>query len=422
MSEHDLGRFFDALKLERPARRRGRVANLIGLIIEATGLEAEVGEVCEVGDRPQPRRGARRGGRLPRRAHAADAAGRDAGHRARARRARHRPARSGSTVGEELLGRVIDGLGRADRRARRAAPPGQRPGHDRPAARPAASARGSASACRSACARSTRSCPAAAASASASSPAPASASRRCSGMIARSTSADVNVICLVGERGREVREFIERDLGAGLARSVVVVADLRPAGARAHQGRLHRDRDRRVLPRPGQRRDADDGLGHALRDGPARGRPRDRRAAGHARLHAERVRAAAEAARARRHEPQRLDHRPLHRARRRRRHERADRRRRALDPRRPRRAHARSSRTPATTRRSTCSRASRGWWARSRRPRCSSAGQEVRRLLAAYKRQGGPDRDRRLPGGRRPAAQTSPSPSAIRSTSSCASP
>jgi flagellum-specific ATP synthase len=33
------------------------------------------------------------------------------------------------------------------------------------------------------------------------------------GMIARSTSADVNVICLVGERGREVREFIERDLG-----------------------------------------------------------------------------------------------------------------------------------------------------------------------------------------------------------------
>lgn len=44
-------------------------------------------------------------------------------------------------------------------------------------------------------------------------------------MIARGTSADVNVIALVGERGREVREFIERDLGEeGLARSVVVVA------------------------------------------------------------------------------------------------------------------------------------------------------------------------------------------------------
>ena len=44
------------------------------------------------------------------------------------------------------------------------------------------------------------------------------------GMIARSTSAQVNVIALVGERGREVREFIERDLGDALAHSVVVVA------------------------------------------------------------------------------------------------------------------------------------------------------------------------------------------------------
>ena len=45
------------------------------------------------------------------------------------------------------------------------------------------------------------------------------------GMIARYTSADVNVISLVGERGPEVREFLDRDLGAqGLKRSVVVVA------------------------------------------------------------------------------------------------------------------------------------------------------------------------------------------------------
>jgi flagellum-specific ATP synthase len=45
------------------------------------------------------------------------------------------------------------------------------------------------------------------------------------GMIARSSQADVVVIALVGERGREVREFLEKDLGeAGLARSVVVVA------------------------------------------------------------------------------------------------------------------------------------------------------------------------------------------------------
>ena len=45
------------------------------------------------------------------------------------------------------------------------------------------------------------------------------------GMIARDSSADVNVIALVGERGREVGEFIDRELGPeGLARSVVVVA------------------------------------------------------------------------------------------------------------------------------------------------------------------------------------------------------
>ncbi len=45
------------------------------------------------------------------------------------------------------------------------------------------------------------------------------------GMIARNTNADVNVITLIGERGREVREFIEKDLGEeGLMRSVVVVA------------------------------------------------------------------------------------------------------------------------------------------------------------------------------------------------------
>lgn len=45
------------------------------------------------------------------------------------------------------------------------------------------------------------------------------------GMIAKHSSSEVNVIGLIGERGREVREFIERDLGPeGLARSVVVVA------------------------------------------------------------------------------------------------------------------------------------------------------------------------------------------------------
>lgn len=45
------------------------------------------------------------------------------------------------------------------------------------------------------------------------------------GMFARNTKADINVIALIGERGREVREFVERDLGEeGMRRSVVVVA------------------------------------------------------------------------------------------------------------------------------------------------------------------------------------------------------
>ncbi|NLX63703.1 MAG: flagellar protein export ATPase FliI [Clostridiaceae bacterium] len=45
------------------------------------------------------------------------------------------------------------------------------------------------------------------------------------GMIARNTKADINVIALIGERGREVRDFLERDLGEeGLKRSVVVIA------------------------------------------------------------------------------------------------------------------------------------------------------------------------------------------------------
>lgn len=45
------------------------------------------------------------------------------------------------------------------------------------------------------------------------------------GMFARNTKADINVIALIGERGREVREFVERDMGEeGMKRSVVIVA------------------------------------------------------------------------------------------------------------------------------------------------------------------------------------------------------
>ena len=76
------------------------------------------------------------------------------------------------------------------------------------------------------------------------------------GMIARGAEADVVVIALVGERGREVREFIEKDLGPeGLERSVVVVATsdtpaplrLRAAFTATSIAEAYRDQGKNVL-------------------------------------------------------------------------------------------------------------------------------------------------------------------------------
>ncbi|HOX26439.1 MAG TPA: FliI/YscN family ATPase [Candidatus Krumholzibacteria bacterium] len=76
------------------------------------------------------------------------------------------------------------------------------------------------------------------------------------GMLARGAGVDVNVLALIGERGREVREFIERDLGPdGLARSVVVVvtsdesAVMRAKGAETAMtiAESFREADREVL-------------------------------------------------------------------------------------------------------------------------------------------------------------------------------
>lgn len=76
------------------------------------------------------------------------------------------------------------------------------------------------------------------------------------GMMAKNCRADVNVIVLVGERGREVREFIERDLGPeGLARSVLVVATsdqpalirLKASMVAASIAESFRDQGKRVL-------------------------------------------------------------------------------------------------------------------------------------------------------------------------------
>jgi flagellum-specific ATP synthase len=213
-------RCFDAIATADLQPRRGRVVNLIGLVIEATGLQAEVGELCTISagrngsEVPAEVVGFRNGATLlmP----LGEMHGIGPGTLVSAS---GRPFRL--PVGPQLLGRVLDGLGRpidggppieGELRATASPPPdplrrsrierrlslgvraldtlvpcgtGQRLGIF------AGSGVGKSSLL---------------------------------GMIARCTTADINVICLVGERGREVREFVEHDLGDALARSVVIVA------------------------------------------------------------------------------------------------------------------------------------------------------------------------------------------------------
>jgi flagellum-specific ATP synthase len=208
-----------------PYRLNGRVTEVIGLVVEARGPEARVGERCEiqVGKRSRPRPpldaevvGFREGCTLlmP----LGDAAGVGPGQTVRA---------TGTAVqvgvGPELLGRVLDGLGRpldgrpaprvAAMRPIDASPPDPM---SRPPIRTPLSLGVRAIDGMMPCGRGQRMGIFAGSGVGKST---------LMGMMARHTTADVNVICLVGERGREVREFIEHDLGpSGVSRSVVVVA------------------------------------------------------------------------------------------------------------------------------------------------------------------------------------------------------
>src|SRR3954449_4118522 len=203
-------------------RRSGRVVDLIGLITEATGLDAAVGEVCTIeAGRGRPAVPAEvvgfRAGRTLLMA-LGDSTGIGPGAKVTAT---GQPFKI--DVSDALLGRALDGLGRpldgkgpiptTSWRPAEASPPD-------PLSRPRIHERVSlgvrALDAMVPCGRGQRLGIFAGSGVGKSS---------LLGMIARSTSEEINVICLVGERGREVLEFMQRDLGEeGLARSVVVCA------------------------------------------------------------------------------------------------------------------------------------------------------------------------------------------------------
>ena len=221
MAESRLKRLGAAVARADLHRRHGRVSDLIGLIVEATGLEAEVGEVCEIatgrGRAPVPAEVVgfrkRRTLLMP----LGELHGIGPGNVVTAT---GEPVRV--PVGDELLGRVLDGLGRPidqgedlpDGRVRSAAgaPPDAL---ERPRIRERVGLGVRVLDGMVPCGRGQRLGIFAGSGVGKSS---------LLGMIARSTTADINVICLVGERGREVREFIERDLGDAIGHSVVIVA------------------------------------------------------------------------------------------------------------------------------------------------------------------------------------------------------
>lgn len=219
---YDLSEYHEALQRIDPYRMNGRVTQVIGLVIESNGPEAQVGELCHVRisrtEDPIPAEvvGFREGKTLlmPLGEMRGVGPGNEviaSGHPLRVK------------VGDGLLGRVIDGNGNVidgrpapDLEAMRslyADPPG--PLERRRITEQLELGVRSIDALIP-CGRGQRLGVFAGSGVGKSS---------LMGMIARNTNADVNVIALVGERGREVREFIERDLGeAGMARSVVVCA------------------------------------------------------------------------------------------------------------------------------------------------------------------------------------------------------
>ena len=134
------------------------------------------------------------------------------------------------------------------------------------------------------------------------------------GMIARYCEADVIVIGLIGERGREVLEFIEKDLGEeGYRKSVVVCAYFRLSAVGPAKGCVCCHRDSRILQGSREKSDFDDGFRDACRYGTKGNRIGYRGTAHLERVYAFSVHRPSEIIGAKRHVRTRFDHCLLHR-------------------------------------------------------------------------------------------------------------
>lgn len=232
----DVSKFLGALRTCDPLRVSGRVIQVIGLVIESMGPPAHVGEICRIYTRSQKTPipaevvGFREGKTLL--MVLGDKNGIEPGSEvvASGREAM-------APVGEGLLGRVIDGLGKPIDGGKPFHVEGEYPLFNRPP-NPLERAR-----IAEPLALGVRAVDAAITCGKGQRLGIFSGSgvgkSTLLGMFARNTSADANVIALIGERGREVREFIEKDLGPeGLRRSVVVVATSDQAGLVRLKGAL----------------------------------------------------------------------------------------------------------------------------------------------------------------------------------------
>ena len=265
----------------------GRVVGVRGLMVEVAGPIHAMSVGARVDDRD------RRGNPIP-----CEVVGFSGGQRAadavcaargRAPRLPGRGFRAAGTFGRRAAGWAVSSMpGRADRRAGAVAGGAAPYPYPQPRRRRRTPGAGSASRSISGCGRSTPSSPCCRGQRMGIFAGSGVGKSVLLSMMARNVAADVSVIGLIGERGREVQEFLQDDLGEeGLARSVVVVSTSDEPALMRRQAAYLTLAHCRIFPRSGQGRAAADGFCHPLCGGAARDRPFRRRAADRERLYAD---------------------------------------------------------------------------------------------------------------------------------------